>query len=68
MRIRGELEIDGERGVIYFHTYDESVAERYGTVTILRIQGLAMVPGAAIDISEPQKVSYVENTHRPEPH
>lgn len=36
--IPGELEIDHERGVIYFHTSNRRVVEQYGTVTILRVQ------------------------------
>lgn len=36
-QIKGVLEIDHERGVIYFHTDDEEVAAKYLTVTILRI-------------------------------
>jgi len=35
--IKGELEIDSERGVIYFHTNDEAEVDRCNTVTILRI-------------------------------
>jgi len=35
--IKGELEIDSERGVIYFHTNDEAEVEKCGTVSILRI-------------------------------
>lgn len=35
--IAGELEIDHDRGVIYFHTSDERVCALYGTQTPLRI-------------------------------
>ena len=35
--VRGYLEIDSDRGVIYFHTDDKEVAERVGGITVLRI-------------------------------
>ena len=38
IKIKGELEIDSERGVIYFHTSDLEVLEKnQGQSTILRI-------------------------------
>lgn len=40
--IRGALEIDRARGVIYFHASHPSVHARYEAVTILRIQGLTL--------------------------
>lgn len=40
-RITGELEIDHDRGVIYFHTDDEELVRKLkGQVTILRIGNL----------------------------
>lgn len=33
----GMLEVDDERGVIYFHTDDPFVVKRFRTATILRI-------------------------------
>jgi len=50
-RIPGELEIDHERGVIYFHTEDEEISLKYGGVTILRICGLPKLRESAIDIT-----------------
>lgn len=38
--IRGQLEIDAERGVIYFHTTDPAAAMRLGGITMLRICSL----------------------------
>jgi hypothetical protein len=40
MLIKGTLEVDEERGVIYFHTDDQYMINGYGTQTPLRIQGL----------------------------
>lgn len=40
MNIKGELEIDHKRGVIYFHTLDENTVTTFGGVTILRICNL----------------------------
>lgn len=51
MEIPGVLEIDHERGVIYFHTDDDKTLETYGTTTILRICGLGKIPQNAIDIT-----------------
>jgi hypothetical protein len=52
IRIPGELEIDAERGVIYFHTSSKKFVELIGSVTVLRICGIPkpVVPGA-IDIT-----------------
>jgi len=36
----GTLEIDHDRGVIYFHCRDEEQSQRLGTVTMLRICSL----------------------------
>lgn len=36
-KLKGELEIDHERGVIYFHTTDEKYVMAAGIVTPLRI-------------------------------
>lgn len=40
IRLRGELEIDQQRGVVYFHVKSSMIAEKYKALTILRIQGL----------------------------
>lgn len=50
--IPGELEIDPNRGVIYFHTSDEKIAAKYGSVSILRICQLPRpIPPRAMDIT-----------------
>jgi hypothetical protein len=50
--IPGELEICHKRGVIYFHTTNEEIAQKYGSVTILRICQLPKpIPQRAIDIT-----------------
>jgi len=59
--IRGELEIDSDRGVIYFHTEDEKIIEQYGSVSILRICRIPTpIPERAIDITliNPSMVMY----------
>jgi hypothetical protein len=57
-KIQGELEIDRDRGVIYFHTSDKEVAERYGGVTVLRICNLPKpIPVGVIDITHMVGVS-----------
>jgi len=51
-RILGELEIDHDRGVLYFHTSDPEIASKYGSVTILRICRLpSPIPPRALDIT-----------------
>jgi hypothetical protein len=48
----GALEVDRARGVIYFHTNDEDVANLHGSVSILRICGLPKnLPERAIDLT-----------------
>jgi hypothetical protein len=37
IRVKGELEIDAERGVVYFHVSDRGFARRHGVVTLLRV-------------------------------
>jgi hypothetical protein len=37
VEMNGKLEIDAERGVIYFHATDPKVVEKLGFVTVLRI-------------------------------
>lgn len=37
MRIKGELEIDENRGVIYFHLTHQDEVEKFNMVTLLRI-------------------------------
>lgn len=43
-KIDGQLEIDHERGVIYFHPHNTAFAEVFGGLTALRIQGLPSIP------------------------
>ena len=53
-KINGELEIDRDRGVIYFHTTDEEVANLYNSPTILRICRIhprRLSPGQPIDLT-----------------
>ena len=61
-KIHGQLEIDYDRGVIYFHADDGVAISQFGAVSILRICGLyPMLPGA-IDITiratEPSIIGY----------
>jgi hypothetical protein len=51
MEIPGVLEIDHERGVIYFHTDDEEALKLYQTTNILRICGLGKMRVGRIDIT-----------------
>jgi hypothetical protein len=58
-RLPGELEICHKRGVIYFHTTDEEIAKKYGSVTILRICQLPKpIPECVIDITHMIGVDY----------
>lgn len=48
----GKLEIDDERGVIYFHLLKESDINQLGAVTLLRICRLPTpIPARALDIT-----------------
>lgn len=40
--IEGVLEIDYNRGIVYFHVSDKEIAERLGLVTALRLSGLEL--------------------------
>jgi hypothetical protein len=40
----GTLEVDHKRGVIYFHSSDPYVVDRFGAVTLLRICHLPTIP------------------------
>ena len=51
MQIPGILEVDYERGVIYFHTDDEEALEAYQTTNVLRICGLGKMSIGRIDIT-----------------
>jgi hypothetical protein len=52
VRIKGELEVDSERGVIYFHTWNARVASVWGGTTLLRICGLPTpIPLKQLDIT-----------------
>ena len=60
----GQLEIDAERGVIYFHVYGPLAAERIGSVTLLRICQLPTpIPtDTQIDVTHMYGVSYHKHT------
>jgi hypothetical protein len=64
--IKGILEIDHTRGVIYFHTTDEQMIERYGTVTPLRLCSLPTpIPThAAMDVTHMVGVSWASNKEK----
>jgi hypothetical protein len=48
----GELEIDEERGVIYFHFNNEKNALKIGAATLLRVCSLPKpIPEKALDIT-----------------
>ena len=50
--IAGVLEIDHDRGVVYFHASEMDIALTYGTVTLFRICQLpSPIPEGAIDIT-----------------
>jgi len=55
-RIKGELEINHERGVIYFHG-DKAVAAQYGVITALRISRIPtpipLINNRMLDLSGP---------------
>lgn len=57
-KVKGELEIDHNRGVIYFHTGDPKIATEFGSVTILRICGLGVIPRRAMDITHGKAIGY----------
>ena len=51
-KFRGELEIDADRGVIYFHAESPVTAVEYGSVTILRICNLPTpIPKKSLDVT-----------------
>ena len=57
--INGTLEIDSERGVIYFHTVEEDAARMYGGPTIMRVCGLPKpIPVQMLDITWPRNVNW----------
>lgn len=58
--INGQLEIDHERGVIYFHTTDHEAAQQFQALTILRICSLPKpIPkDRQIDIAHMHGVCY----------
>lgn len=59
-KIEGQLEIDHDRGVIYFHTSDPEMAEKFQGITLLRICNLPKpIPERAIDITHMVGVDYV---------
>lgn len=43
LTLKGVLEIQGDRGVIYFHLEDPADAMKYGAVTVLRISNLPRI-------------------------
>jgi hypothetical protein len=57
--IEGELEIDHDRGVIYFHATSADALKRYGVVTILRLGHLPRIPhDKQLDIVHMHKVGW----------
>ena len=51
-KFNGELEIDDDRGVIYFHVDDHDTALEHGSVSILRICNLPTpIPKRALDVT-----------------
>lgn len=58
----GQLEIDAERGVIYFHANNQEVAKKFGSVTLLRICQLPTpIPERAIDLTHMHGVDYAKS-------
>lgn len=55
MTIAGELEIDAERGVIYFHVASQELVEQFEAVTVLRICRLP----APIPIDRPLDITHM---------
>src|SRR4051812_27255522 len=52
IQVTGVLEIDPERGVIYFHASEGEVANRFGGQTLLRICRLPVpIPERQLDIT-----------------
>lgn len=52
IRFNGQLEIDSQRGVIYFHLSNPDEIEKYSTVTLLRLAGLSIpIPEGQLDIN-----------------
>ena len=50
--IKGVLEIDHDRGVLYFHAEDKAIMRKYGSVSVLRICGLPRpIPERALDVT-----------------
>lgn len=63
--IKGELEIDHSRGVIYFHASDPNWIKEHRVMTVLRICGLPQpipeIKGLMLDINhEHEKASWTE--------
>lgn len=65
---KGELEIDHVRGVIYFHSSENDVINKFNVVTLLRICRLPKpIPkDSPIDITNGFGVSYVREVEGPE--
>ena len=63
-KIQGELEIDVDRGVIYFHADDDTVDYmKWGGVTLLRICNLPTpIPEECLDVTHLQGQSWGEIT------
>jgi len=61
-KYNGQLEIDSDRGVIYFHLSDEKDIEKLKQMTVLRICNLPVpIKEGQIDITNMVGVSYNEN-------
>lgn len=48
--IQGELEVDYNRGVVYFHATDPEFIKTHGTITLVRIQGLDIPATLPVDL------------------
>lgn len=60
-KLSGELEIDHDRGVIYFHVNSKEQADKLGGITALRICRLGKIPkGVALDITHMHGVNWVQ--------
>ena len=58
-RYDGELEVDSDRGVIYFHVSDDKIAWKFGCISILRISSLPTpIPEVPLDITHMHGVSW----------
>jgi len=64
LEINGQLEVDRNRGVIYFHLTDQTQAQMMGLVTALRIEGIKR---ETIRIQDGDMLDLNLNSHPAEP-